>query len=231
MLGLAQTRTLIPASQRLFAPWPAFRRSSLVTHHCPSQSLAKHNRKPSQLIENNHQRQRSIASFCRVYCEYSGRPGLSRRPDEQFRNCRALHPQRAKISPLLIASRPGLEMKLNGSRQRRKYFLIARNKVILAAIGAPVALRRHSPFCFLHAAAVRTVRHTRSEPPSEGLAEDDGIVTMDLGWPIVAGSHPDYRDVAPQAGHQTNGCTHALRKNLGCPRSAGRAGAAYLNLY
>jgi hypothetical protein len=31
-----------------------------------NQSLAKHNRKPSQLIENNHPRPKSIASFCRV---------------------------------------------------------------------------------------------------------------------------------------------------------------------
>jgi NADH-quinone oxidoreductase subunit I len=31
----------------------------------PNQSLAKHNRKPSQLTENNHQRPKSIASFCR----------------------------------------------------------------------------------------------------------------------------------------------------------------------
>ena len=31
----------------------------------PNQSLAKHNRKPTQLTENNHQRSKSIASFCR----------------------------------------------------------------------------------------------------------------------------------------------------------------------
>jgi hypothetical protein len=33
MLGLAQTQTLTPASQRLFAPWPASHPSSLVTHY------------------------------------------------------------------------------------------------------------------------------------------------------------------------------------------------------
>jgi hypothetical protein len=35
----------------------------LITGHCPNESLAKHNRKPSQLIETNHQRPKSIASF------------------------------------------------------------------------------------------------------------------------------------------------------------------------
>jgi hypothetical protein len=38
----------------------------------PNQSLAKHNRKPSQIIENNQQRPKSIASFCRVFCDYKG---------------------------------------------------------------------------------------------------------------------------------------------------------------
>jgi hypothetical protein len=33
MLGLAQTQTLTPASQRLFAPGPASHPSSLVTHY------------------------------------------------------------------------------------------------------------------------------------------------------------------------------------------------------
>jgi hypothetical protein len=33
---------------------------SLVTHHWLNQSLAKHNRKPMQLIENNHRRPESI---------------------------------------------------------------------------------------------------------------------------------------------------------------------------
>jgi len=55
-------------SAHLLAPCPASHHSSLVTHHCQNQSLAKHNRKPSQLIENNHQRPKSIASFCRASC-------------------------------------------------------------------------------------------------------------------------------------------------------------------
>jgi hypothetical protein len=36
-----------------------------------NQSLAKQNRKPSQAIENNHQRPQSIASFCRVFLDYA----------------------------------------------------------------------------------------------------------------------------------------------------------------
>ena len=56
MLGLAQTQT-----------------PTVAAHPPPTQnqSLAKHNRKPSQLIENNHQHPKSIASFCRVFLDYS----------------------------------------------------------------------------------------------------------------------------------------------------------------
>ncbi len=39
---------------------------------CPNQSLAKHNRKPTQMIENKQPRRKSIASFCRVFCDYKG---------------------------------------------------------------------------------------------------------------------------------------------------------------
>src|SRR5579863_529594 len=72
---LVVTSTL-PA--HLLPPCPSSHHSSLVTHHCQNQSLAKHNRKPSQLIENNHQRPKSIASFCRVFCDYSGNRGQER---------------------------------------------------------------------------------------------------------------------------------------------------------
>jgi hypothetical protein len=41
-------------------------KGSSATPPSPNQSLAKHNRKPSQLTENNHQRSKSIASFCRT---------------------------------------------------------------------------------------------------------------------------------------------------------------------
>jgi hypothetical protein len=39
-----------------------------------NQSLAKHNRKLMQVIENKHQRYESIASFCRVFsnCQAKG---------------------------------------------------------------------------------------------------------------------------------------------------------------
>src|SRR5271170_3603179 len=40
----------------------------------PIQSLAKHNRKPPQLTENNHQQPKSIASFCRVFRDSAAPP-------------------------------------------------------------------------------------------------------------------------------------------------------------
>ena len=38
-----------------------------------NQSLAKHNRKPSQMIEDKQQRPKSIASFCRVFRDCQGK--------------------------------------------------------------------------------------------------------------------------------------------------------------
>jgi len=52
MIDPAQTQTLPPAAQHRCAPWPASNHLSLVTPHCPNQSLAKLNRKPMQLLEN-----------------------------------------------------------------------------------------------------------------------------------------------------------------------------------
>jgi hypothetical protein len=46
---------------------PCSHHSSLAPRHYPIQSLAKHNRKPIQLIENKQQQLKSIASFCRVF--------------------------------------------------------------------------------------------------------------------------------------------------------------------
>ena len=172
MFELAPTRT------------SAHRRRLLPTRN---HSLAKHNRKPSQITKNNHQRPKSISSFCRVFCNYQGQ-------DVHFRDA-ALDATNSEAGP-----------------QPR-----------LPTCGRQANATTDKPQV--------AVQASRDEPPSEGLAEDDGIVTMGIGWLIVAGSHPDYRDEAPQAGNQTNGCTHALRKNLGCPRGAGRAGAAYLNLH
>lgn len=81
MLEPTQTETDSPASRRPLSPRPASNYSSLVTHHCPIQSLAKHNRRPSQIVENNHQRSKSIASFSRVFRVYSSaRSAFSRHP-------------------------------------------------------------------------------------------------------------------------------------------------------
>jgi hypothetical protein len=41
--------------------------ASRFTRNYPNQSLAKHNRKPTQMIKNKQQRSKSIASFCRVF--------------------------------------------------------------------------------------------------------------------------------------------------------------------
>jgi len=76
-----------------------------------NQSLAKHNRKPLQLTENNHQRPKSIASFCR---------NLSAPPPHPTN-----HDSRGTYHAFLISSRPGLEIELTRSQQTRKRFLIS----------------------------------------------------------------------------------------------------------
>jgi hypothetical protein len=86
MFELAQTQTLTPAPQRMLARRPASNHSSRVTHRRHYQSLAKHNRKSSQIIENNHQRLKSIASFCRVFLDCTCRwTSLSHHADERVR--------------------------------------------------------------------------------------------------------------------------------------------------
>jgi hypothetical protein len=105
MLGLAQTQPVTPAAQRLFAPWPASHHSSLDTHHCLIQSLAKHNRKPSQIIENNHQRPKSIASFCRVFRNSNGQSRNAGLPPLPVSPC-----TRRQI---LIATAPELKIHAN----------------------------------------------------------------------------------------------------------------------
>jgi hypothetical protein len=119
MLSLAQTQTLTPASQRLPAPGLASHHPSFVTPHFPNQSLAKHNRKPSQIIENNHQRLRSIASFCRVFraC-WGGRPTLARHPALT----RASTPSSslaAHCSPLSLANRYHELLETNLSHRKQ----------------------------------------------------------------------------------------------------------------
>ena len=44
-----------------------------------NQSLAKHNRKPTQAIENKHQHPESIASFCRVFCRHQAKRAVPKR--------------------------------------------------------------------------------------------------------------------------------------------------------
>jgi hypothetical protein len=43
-----------------------------------NQSLANQNRKPMQVIANNHQRSKSVASFCRVFCGFKRKSCLCR---------------------------------------------------------------------------------------------------------------------------------------------------------
>ena len=50
---------------------PSAHHSSPSNRHRLNQSLAKHNRKPFQLIENKQQRRKSIVSFCRVFRGYT----------------------------------------------------------------------------------------------------------------------------------------------------------------
>jgi len=104
MLERAQTQTYAPASRRLLSPGPASNCSSLVTRHYFIQSLAKHNRKPSQIIENNRQRPKSIASFCRVLCAYSdGQPTFSRQPT--LTRAPAAPPSQAAHRSILLLSK------------------------------------------------------------------------------------------------------------------------------
>jgi hypothetical protein len=73
MLEAARLQTTVPAWQRLHSPQRAANHSSLIIHHCLNQSLPKHDRKSSQIIENSHQRPKSIARFCRDFLDCAGR--------------------------------------------------------------------------------------------------------------------------------------------------------------
>ena len=99
----------------------------------PNQSLAKHNRKPSQLTENKHQRSKSIASFCRDFSapppHAANHDSRGTYPASRFA-CHSLLTNHA----FLISSRPVLEIELTRSQQTRKHFLIAS----FSAISAPV---------------------------------------------------------------------------------------------
>jgi hypothetical protein len=90
----------------------------------PNQSLAKHNRKPSQLTENKHQRSKSIASFCRNLLAPPPHPthhdSRATYRASRFTNHQSLLTNHA----FLIASRQLLEIELTRSQQTRKHFLI-----------------------------------------------------------------------------------------------------------
>jgi hypothetical protein len=55
--------------------------SSILLRRLPTsiQSLANQNRKPMQVVENKGRRPKSIASFCRVFCDHKIKGGQSRR--------------------------------------------------------------------------------------------------------------------------------------------------------
>jgi hypothetical protein len=125
--------------------------TSAAAPPCPNQSLAKHNRKPSQLTENNHQRPKSIASFCRTLppppqpflfgptaikiarnSPENNALNFSNRPKSLAHVLRVTDLESGStyhLSPVtqhflfLIGSRPLLEIELTHSQQTRKYFL------------------------------------------------------------------------------------------------------------
>jgi len=101
MVDMAQTGTSALASERRLAPSPGSNHSSLITRRRSNQSLAKQNRKPSQLIENNHHQPKSIASFCRVFSVYRL---LQAPPTESWTPRKQL--QRADETPALRSAAP-----------------------------------------------------------------------------------------------------------------------------
>jgi len=106
-----------------------------------NQSLAKHNRKPTQVVENKNQRPKSIASFCRAFA-----PGAP--PDRSLPTTHAF----------LIASRQLLEIELTRSQQTRKHFLIASFSAI-SEIAPYLANHSSSIAPFLFAAVAHSFAH------------------------------------------------------------------------
>jgi hypothetical protein len=116
-----------------------------ATPPSPNQSLAKHNRKASQLTENKHHQPKSIASFCRVSCHCAARRTA-------FSRHLAVSSTPAPLSslitrhsslPFLIATRRKLEIGLTRSQQTRKHFLIATFSGTFAAQARPL----HAGLC------------------------------------------------------------------------------------
>src|SRR5271163_2517376 len=81
-------------------------KSSPTAPPSPNQSLAKHNRKPLQVIENKHQRPKSIASFCRF---------LAQAP------CLSVH--NSRIPPFLFDTNERPRKKANLFTTNKKTFL------------------------------------------------------------------------------------------------------------
>src|SRR5271155_3454407 len=97
----------------------------------PIQSLAKHNRKLAQVIENNHQRLESIANFCRVFGDRArSKPGKSRRGETGRHKCK----DRFRIG--LVAGE-----KIGGHAQAYCYYYPADVFLVhfLGVVGAGVA--------------------------------------------------------------------------------------------
>jgi hypothetical protein len=88
----------------------------------PNQSLAKHNRKPTQLTENKHQRSKSIASFCRTLLTPPHATNHDSRVTYHASRFTSHHSLLTSHA-FLIGSRPLLEIELTHSQQTRKYFV------------------------------------------------------------------------------------------------------------
>ena len=124
-----------------------------------NQSLAKHNRKSSQIFENNHHEPKSIASFCRVFCAYAGRPLTHPQLAALTRAPAALSPLSLSYThhyDFLVARRQLIEINPTPSQQRRKHFLFDTNERFfrhLYRIEMSASPSRHSTDCLISLAA------------------------------------------------------------------------------
>jgi len=76
--------------------------ASLARRHRPNQSLAKHNRKPRQAIENKRPQPKSIAGFCRLFLDY----GALFQPPQNRRRRTLLTNHQSLIAPLQTTPGP-----------------------------------------------------------------------------------------------------------------------------
>jgi hypothetical protein len=88
-----------PAGRDMFE-LATFRTSAHLRQFLPTanQSLAIHNRKPSQIIDNNQRRPKSIASFCRVFCDYADPSQYLRRSASKYQICDGKYGKRQQDS-------------------------------------------------------------------------------------------------------------------------------------